>query len=200
MKQNPVLLIHGLFRKAKVFHQMVTYLSQRGLEIHRFDLRQDKGRLGLDRLAVQVADYVEKHLAPEQSFDIVGLSMGGLVSRYYLQRLGGLNRVDRLITISSPHWGTWMAYALPSICYVQMRPGSAFLQDLNRDIKSLQVLDFTSIWTPYDFIIVPGQSSLVPGGKNVKVSVFTHAMMVRDYRVFEAIIEGLSATNNGNDF
>ena len=171
---------------------MVAYLSQRGWEVHRFDLRQDKGWLGLDKLAVQVADYVEENLAPEQSFDLVGLSMGGLVGRYYLQRLGGIDRVDRLITISSPHWGTWMAYALPLTSCWQMRPGSDFLRDLNGDVESLRQVDFTSIWTPYDFIIVPGRSSQMPVGKNVKMSVFAHAMMVRNYRVFEAVAEALA--------
>ncbi len=36
--------------------------------------------------------------------------MGGVVSRYYLQRLGGLARVRRFVTISSPHHGTVTAY------------------------------------------------------------------------------------------
>jgi len=36
---------------------------------------------------VKVANYVAANFAPEQPFDLVGFSMGGIVSRYYVQRL-----------------------------------------------------------------------------------------------------------------
>jgi len=41
---------------------------------------------------------------------------------------------------------------------VQMRPDSPFLQ-LNQDAIMLEQLNFTSIWTPFDLMIVPGNSS-----------------------------------------
>ncbi|WP_178378225.1 hypothetical protein [Chroogloeocystis siderophila] len=36
--------------------------------------------------------------------------MGGLAGRHYLQCLGGVNRVQRFISISTPHRGMWTAY------------------------------------------------------------------------------------------
>jgi len=63
----------------------------------------------LDQLGQQVANYVST-FAPEQPFDIVGFSMGGIVSRYYVQRLWGIDRVQRLHYAGFPHHGTWMAY------------------------------------------------------------------------------------------
>jgi len=193
MKRNPVLMIHGIFRKMGVFNKMSAYLTQRGWQVHRFNLQPNNATLGLEQLAVQVADYVEKNFPPDVKIDLVGLSMGGLVTRYYMQRLGGIDRVDRYITISAPHHGTWMAYLLPFRGCVQMRPPSAFLQDMNRDVEVLQQVNFTSLWTPYDFIIVPGRSSQMPVGKNIKLSVFAHAMMVRDARAMEAVVEALEA-------
>ncbi|MGK7877626.1 MAG: alpha/beta fold hydrolase [Xenococcaceae cyanobacterium] len=191
MTRNPVLLIHGIFRKKSVFNKMSAYLNSLGWEVHRFNLKPNNATLGLDKLAVQVADYIENTFPFSQPLDLVGLSMGGLVSRYYVQRLGGINRVQRFITISSPHNGTLMAYALPFTGCVQMRPGSAFLQDLNRDVEILEQLNYTSLWTPYDFIIVPAQSSQLGVGKEVKLSVFAHAMMVRDSSSLEAVAEAL---------
>jgi len=119
--------------------------------------------------------------------------MGGLVTRYYMQRLGGIDRVERYMTISAPHHGTWMAYLLLCRGGVQMRPSSTFLEDMNGDVEVLQQVNFTSIWTPYDFIIVPGRSSQMLLGKNVKLPVFAHAMMVRDARALEAVVEALEA-------
>lgn len=193
MSPNPVLLIHGIFRRQRVFKRMAAYLGDRGWEVHRFNLIPNDGRLGLDKLAVQIADYVDSNFEPRQKIDLVGLSMGGLVSRYYVQRLGGIERVERFITISSPHWGTNLAYGLPLPGCVQMRPNSMFLQDLNRDVEMLKQISFTSIWTPYDFIIVPACSSQLGVGKEIKLPVFAHAMMVRDKRSIEAVAKQLIA-------
>lgn len=104
--RNPVLLVHGIIRTSSVFSTMSTYLTQQGWSVYTFNLKPNNATLGLDKLAIQVADYVEKIFAPEQPLDLVGLSMGGLVTRYYVQRLGGIDRVQRFITISAPHQGT----------------------------------------------------------------------------------------------
>jgi len=106
--------------------------------------------------------------------------------------LGGMERVQRLITIASPHQGTKMAYLSPRPGCVQMRPGSKFLEDLNQDATMLERLNFTSIWTPWDYIIVPASSSQMPVGREVKVPVFAHAMMVRDLRSLQAVASALS--------
>ena len=64
--------------------------------------------------------------------------MGGIVCRYYLQRLGGIARVDRFVAISAPEHGTWWANTCPAELLrwpgvAQLRPDSAFLRDLNSD-------------------------------------------------------------------
>lgn len=42
-------------------------------------------------------------------FDLIGHSNGGLVSRYYVENLGGDRHIDKLITIDTPHYGSSMA-------------------------------------------------------------------------------------------
>jgi len=170
---------------------MSAYLTAQGWEIYSFNLQQNYGKLGLENLAEQVAKYINKTFTQNQVINIVGLSMGGLVTRYYVQRLGGINRVEHFITISSPHQGTILAELLPFKIYQQMRPSSDFLQDLNRDKFMLAQVNFTSIWTPFDFIIVPGSSSQLGVGKEVKISVFSHAMMVRDIKSLQAVSNAL---------
>lgn len=191
-KRNPVVLVHGIFRKSGVFRQMSAYLTDLGWSVHALDLTPNYGSIALDELAVQLSEYINKTFPADRPIDIVGLSMGGLVSRYYLQRLGGVDRVQRFIAISSPHNGTWMAYTLWGKGCVQMRPSSAFLQDLNRDANMLDRLNFTSIWTDWDFIIVPAASSQMPVGKEVKLPIFAHAMMARDSRSLKAVAEALA--------
>jgi triacylglycerol lipase len=196
--KEPVLLIHGIFRKQTVFNRMAAYLQEQGWEVHRFDLKPNNATKGLDELAYQIENYVERNFEPSQKINLVGLSMGGLVSRYYVQRLGGAKRVERFITISSPHNGTWMAYLLPLKACQQMRPNSDFLQDLNSDLEALKQVQFTSIWTPYDFVIVPGSSSQVGIGIEKKLSIFAHFMMVRHDQSLKAVTTALSQANTNS--
>ncbi len=190
--RNPVVLIHGIFDTKNIFNKMSAYLSQRGWEVHCLNLIPNGGFLGIDRLAEQIVDYVDQTFNPNQPFDLVGFSMGGIVSRYYIQRLGGIHRVQRFITISSPHNGTWTSYLYITPGTLQMRPESNFLKALNQDIEQLNQLNFTSMWTPYDAMIIPAESSQVSVGQEVKVNVLLHSWMVRDDQCLKVIAETLS--------
>ncbi|WP_017318756.1 esterase/lipase family protein [Mastigocladopsis repens] len=190
-RRNPVLLVHGIDDTGRVFDTMIPYLKQRGWTVHDLDLVPNNGNLGLNTLAQQVADYIDATFEPEQPLDVVGFSMGGIVSRYYVQRLGGINRVQRFITISSPHHGTWIAYCRQGLGCIQMRPDSVLLEDLNRDAAMLSQIDFTSIWTPYDLMIVPANSSQMPVGREVIVPVLNHAWMLTDSRSLAAVAKAL---------
>ena len=118
--------------------------------------------------------------------------MGGIVSRYYVQRLGGIERVQRFITISSPHQGTTVAHLSQLPGCRQMRPSSFLIQDLNQDVEMLEQLNFTSIWTPFDLMIVPAKSSRLPVGREVVLPVAAHAWMLKDSRCIQAVVAALS--------
>ncbi len=190
--RNPILLVHGIWDTGAVFGTMRSFLSGMGWSVHDLDMTPNNGDGPLEHLAEQVAAYIDQNFAKGQAIDIVGYSMGGIVSRYYIQRLRGIDRVERFITLSSPHNGTWIAYSSLRPGCVQMRPNNPFLQDLNRDISMLEQVNFTSIWTPLDAMIVPANSSLTPVGKNVKVWVPAHKLMVSDAQSLNAVAHTLS--------
>lgn len=189
---NPVLLVHGINDTAAVFSRMAPQLVRKGWRVHDIDLTPNNCDRPLDYLAKQIANYVEKTFPPEQPFDIVGFSMGGIVSRYYVQRLGGIDRVQRFITISSPHHGTVLAYLLDRPGSIQMRPDSLLLADLNRDIAMLERINFTSIWTPFDLMIVPPTSSQMPVGRDVQIPIPLHAWMITEPKAIASVIVALS--------
>ena len=193
LDRNPVILIHGIWDTKTIFNKMSAHLTELGWSVHSLNLTPNDGSLGLASLAQQLADYISQTFHPEQSIDIVGYSMGGIVSRYYIQRLGGIHRVQRFITISSPHSGTFTAYSLPLPGYLDMRPHSSFLQDLDRDVAILNQINFTSMWTPFDVMILPSNSSQMPVGKEVKLKVWLHRQMVTDTQSIKALVEELKA-------
>ncbi|OZH55122.1 lipase class 2 [Hydrocoleum sp. CS-953] len=192
-KPNPVLLIHGIFDTIRIFDKMSQYLKKSGWEVYSLNLVPNYGILGLDKLAEQIADYVDQTFPPNQPIDLIGFSMGGIVSRYYVQKLGGIDKVKRFITISSPHNGTLTGYALNLAAPKQMRPKSDFLENLNQDIDILEEINFTSIWTPYDAMILPARSSQIPVGRDIKIDILLHAWMVSDEKVLKVIVEELKA-------
>ena len=188
---NPLVLVHGLTDTDTVFKPLSAYLRQQGWEVNSVNLIPSNGDCELDRLAHQLDTYIESILPHQQPFDLVGFSMGGIVSRYYVQRLGGLDRVQRFVTIASPHNGTLTAYLSQRPGCLQMRPNSPFITSLNRDLPMLEKLNFTSIWTPMDLMIVPATSSQTPVGRNIQVNVPLHAWMVQDPKGLEAVAVAL---------
>jgi triacylglycerol lipase len=193
LDRNPVILIHGIWDTKAIFSKMSARLTELGWCVYSLNLTPNDGSLGLDSLAKQLADYISETFDPEQAIDIVGYSMGGIVSRYYVQRLGGINRVQRFITISSPHKGTLTAYSLPLPGYLDMRPDSGLLRDLNQDVTVLKRINFTSMWTPFDIMILPSSSSQMPVGKEIKLNVMLHRQMVTEPQSINALVEELKA-------
>ena len=190
--RNPVLLIHGIKDDARKMEPMARYLRAQGWEAKTMSFRPSWGQKGLDVLAGQVAKFVDENYAPGEKIDLVAFSMGGLVTRYYLQRLGGLARVQRYVTLSTPHHGTLLAYLIPNAGCRQMRFGSVFLRDLASDADRLAQLDFTSFWTPLDTIVVPARSSVMPQARNERMVVALHPLMVWQPSAQRAVAAALS--------
>ena len=191
LPRNPVLLIHGIKDDARKMEPMARSLRAQGWEAKTMSFKPSWGQRGLDVLAGQVAQFVDENYAPGEKIDLVAFSMGGLVTRYYLQRLGGLERVQHYVTLSTPHHGTLLAYLIPNAGCRQMRPGSAFLRDLASDADRLAALDFTSFWTPLDTIIVPARSSVMPQARNERMVIALHPLMVWQGSVQRAVAAAL---------
>lgn len=188
--RNPVVLVHGIYSSSRDMTRMARRLRAEGREVFTPDLSPAGGQSGLDELAHQLATYLGKQV-PGRRFDLVGFSMGGLVSRYYLQRLGGLERVDHFVSLAAPHHGTIVAYLNGRTGGRQMRPGSEFLHDLGRDADLLGCVKFTSIYTPLDLMVVPARSSSMPQAQNVRIWAALHPSLILEARCIHAVADAL---------
>ena len=186
MKQV-ALLVHGIFDKGKIFESLAEYLLQFGIESIYPDIKPNDGSESLDVLARQVSRHVEEILQQDCRLYLVGYSMGGLICRYYMQALGGVHKVDRWVTISSPHNGTLTASIFWGKGVKQMRVGSTFLENLNESIDTLKNVPLLSLWTPYDLMIVPAHSSKLPIGENIAVDCLAHPLMYTNKFVLKQI-------------
>ncbi|MBE9032143.1 alpha/beta fold hydrolase [filamentous cyanobacterium LEGE 11480] len=190
---NHVVLVHGMWDTDKIFSKLRPYLESNGFTVHSLNLIPADGSLPLELLADQLAQFITQTLGPDTKFDLIGFSMGGIVSRYYLQRLGGLSRIKHFVTIASPHRGTIVGWLGNTLGAKQMATGSAFLRDLNNDIDQLGPIPFTSIRTPFDLMIVPSTSSEVTTANTYVVPAPLHKLMIYDKRVFAKVIEAIQS-------
>lgn len=188
--RNPVLLIHGIADSKYSMQWLAHYLQHEGWEVHTMNLKPNWGQKGLEPLAGQIDAYAREQF-DSRRFDLVGFSMGGLVSRYYVQRLGGVRRIDHLVTLSAPHHGSLLANLIANQGCREMRPGSPFLRDLASDADQLEQIKFTSLYTPLDLLILPARSSEMPQARNIRVPVVMHPLMVLDKRCMRAVAEAL---------
>lgn len=175
---------------------MVGALKRAGIgPLHALDLVPNDGRAPLESLAEQVDRAIDRVCDgdPDVPIDLVGHSMGALVSRYWLQRMGGRERTRRFVSIAGPHHGTVTAWGLPLAGVRQMRPGSAFLRDLADDGDPFGRVEVHALWTRLDLMIVPARSGRLPGAETYTFDVPIHAWMLRDPRVLARVVSILRA-------
>jgi len=177
-----MLLVHGFLATPRVVGRLASGLSRLGYCPHGVDLGGLFGRFNarpVEELAGVLADRVEQ-LARDhrcERIDLVGHSEGGLIGRYYIQKLDGARRVRHLVTLGTPHRGPPLAYSGNLLRPVvasprQMAPGSPLLRDLADDSFPASVR-LTSIYSPRDAICPPLSCRLETRGaphlKNVEV-------------------------------
>lgn len=173
-----VVFVNGIYNSGKRFKTMGRRLKSRGWQVFAIDLRPNDGSITFEAMARQLDAFVSANIPPGEKFDLVGFSMGGLVCRYYIQKLGGYRRVRRFVTLSTPNHGTLWAWLSGRSGVKQMRPGSPMLDELNGDVSELAPLEYTSIYTPLDLTIVPPSSSRMQVARNVVSWVPFHALMI----------------------
>ena len=189
---NPVVLVHGLFRSAPSMNRLRDRLRQCGREGWTVNLQPNDGSAPLEQLALQLSSFIASSFPNDQTIDVIGFSMGGIVSRYYVQRLAGGRRIDRLITISAPHHGSWLAHLSNKPGCIQMRPASSLLSSLNENLDELRGVHFTSVWTPFDLMVLPARSSCMDLGKNTRVWSVAHALMILEPRCLRLVTDLLA--------
>ncbi|MEO6500337.1 MAG: alpha/beta fold hydrolase [Jatrophihabitantaceae bacterium] len=129
---RPVVLVHGIGDNRSAFTILRRTLRRRGfgriVTVNYSPLTSD-----VRKAAADLARHVERvcqQSGYEQVF-VVGHSLGGIIARYYVQRLAGDARVSTLITLGSPHAGSPLArMAPPLLVGRQLRPNSELMREL----------------------------------------------------------------------
>src|SRR5450631_1818012 len=178
--QLPIVLVHGVLVNDGVWFMMRRYLARHGIgAVYTVNYGPPYG--DIDHFAEQLSVKIESVCAATGAARvlIVGHSMGGLVARAYLRQRGPA-RIERIITLGTPHHGSVLAWIYVGRCLAQMRPGNAWLAELNREETKPSPVPIVSIWSRHDSLVVPQASSELRCAENVAVVGVGHNALLND--------------------
>lgn len=190
---TPILLVHGIVSNRSIFTLLRRGLTRRGFS-RVFAMNYATVSTDVRAAALRLAEEVER-VVEETGFErihVIGHSLGGLIARYYVTRLAGDARVHTLVTLGTPHEGTWVAYALPTHLMRQMRPGSGLMRELARPVPGSRTR-FISYWSDADAAIVPQRSAALRhsdlGARNIRLHGAGHLTLP----MLGEVVHGISA-------
>jgi triacylglycerol esterase/lipase EstA (alpha/beta hydrolase family) len=126
-----------------------------------------------------------------EKVNLVGHSLGGIIARYYLQKLGGWRYVHRAVYLGTPHKGVyWAVFGLATKAGRQLMPSSKLLEELNNDPSRCRNIKCLSIVSNFDEMIVPKESGILDCGYNKSVNwPMGHWAMVFSNKVIYWIVD-----------
>jgi pimeloyl-ACP methyl ester carboxylesterase len=186
-EDRTVVFVHGLGANRSGFWPLQAWLRAMGFRRQYAVNYRSSG--SLEALGVRLHRELRKGVRGGR-IDLVTHSMGGLVARVYLQQLGGHRRVDRLITLGTPHLGTHAANFLPSALVRQLLPDSPFLQYLN-GLPEPEGVAVTSLVAGRDLLIQPVEAAACPFGRTRRFDDLGHVELLFRPEVFHEVTHRL---------
>lgn len=193
---TPIVLVHGIFDNRSIFTLLRRGLHRRGFgstyalnySALTDDIRSVAARLGA--LIDQVCEETE-----HERVHVIGHSLGGLIARYLVQRLGGDQRVHTVVTLGTPHQGTLPARIVPLETARQMRIGSDLIAELAEPAPGCRTR-FLAFWSDIDQLVIPQSHARVEHpdlhARNVLVRGVGHLSLPVDGRVVREIAATLA--------
>lgn len=192
--ETPILLVHGMADNRSIFAVLRHGLRRRGFgriqTINYSMLTADVRRAAAD-LGTEVERLVEE--TGYERIHVIGHSLGGLIARYYVQRLGGDERVDTLVTLGTPHQGTYVAYGWRSGLTRQLRPGSPLIAELDAPVTQCRTR-FVAYRSDIDQLVVPQRNAGLHHPDLHVHNIELHGVGHMSLPITRSVVHGISST------
>jgi len=188
-----VVLVHGFLCNRAFWRPWFAPLRARGHAFVAVTLEPPFGSIDdyagtIDAAVQRVAEATGR--APL----IVGHSMGGLAIRAWLRATPGAEaRVQHVVTIGSPHAGTWPAAHARSTAGQQMRLHGPWVQALRAQEPAGRAALFRCWYSGGDNVVYPHATATLAGADNRFLEGVAHVEMAFDPRVLRDCLELLQA-------
>ncbi len=163
--KDPVVFVHGFLGSTLVnFSAMIGWFKNDGYPSNHLNYYTYNSLKGVKAGAYTLRSKVNAALSKtgKSKVDLVCHSMGGLVARYYMKKLGGASKVDQVVYVATPHRGTswgyvvWLTQAGRDMMY-----NSSIIRSVNGYCPGM------SLWSSCDEIIIPNSSANMGYAKNI---------------------------------
>jgi triacylglycerol lipase len=128
---------------------------------------------------------------------IVAHSMGGLAVRAWMAGHQGDLNVHHVITIGSPHHGTFLGRFGFATNTRQMRIASPWQQRLAACEPAQRFRRFTCFYGHCDNIVFPTSTAMLPGADNRHLTGIAHVHMVHHEEVFNEVLRCVGSESEG---
>ncbi len=182
-----VVLVHGFVCNRGFWNRWLPRLREQGVPFIAVNLEPVFGTISdYAPIVEQAVRRIEQAtgLAPV----VVGHSMGGLAIRAWLVAFGGVERVQRVITIGSPHRGTWLGRFATSQNAREMAQGTDWQRALEARESALDAARFTCFYSHCDNIVFPASSATLPGADNRHVVGIAHVHLMDHPDVLKEVL------------
>ncbi len=186
----PLIFVHGLGGRGGEFLLLSRYLAWTGRK-RSYAIHFDDDQTVVEKAAA-LAQFIRgvKKVTGCKQVDIVAHSLGGVVARLAIanHRLG--TSVETLITLGSPHKGTYPARFGATSDLLDLRPDSELMTRLNSRPWPKNVRGVT-FWSRNDLLVLPPESAAMEGTEQVDTTPFTHYSYLLDPRSWMAVARAL---------
>jgi triacylglycerol esterase/lipase EstA (alpha/beta hydrolase family) len=155
------------------FLPMSLYLRLMG-RTRSYRINFDAGQ-SIEEMAEALANFIRDviNATGEKHVEIVAHSLGGIVSRLSINEHAIDSHVKTLITLGTPHKGTYPARYANTANIRDIRPDSVLIRRLNG--KSLPGnIRTVTFWSKNDLFVLPAESAALEGSEQIDASPFTH--------------------------
>lgn len=195
-KKIPVLFLHGFFCNRGLWVDFAAEVVDQGHPCEGITMEPAFGSINEYSHAVELAIDALIAKTGASKIALVGHSMGGLAARSYLQTFGS-TKIAKVITLGTPHQGTWLARLGHGANAKQMGLSSDWLKALALHEKHSGVGTLlTTILTWYDNIVFPQGGQTIPAARLIAVTGMGHISMVFSREVKQIVIQELSQIEN----
>jgi triacylglycerol lipase len=178
--RRPIVFVHGLLGHPGNFLPMRKFLAYRGYKRSYAVALESVATMSAS--AEQLSRFIEEvirvnDLGSDATVDCVGHSMGGLIARLALEDPATSARISTLITLGTPHLGTYAARFGATENVVDLRPGSQVLTRLRSQLPwrgPPEQPRLFAMWSPSDVLLLPAEAACAPGADVIEMPGFTH--------------------------
>lgn len=187
-----VLLVHGFVCNRGLWNAWLRRLRALNLPCVAVSLEPVFG--SIDAYVPQIEAAVRQlEVATGRTPVVVAHSMGGLAVRAWLRHGGGDARVREVITLGTPHHGTWLGQWAFSENGCQMRLDSDWLRDLAAAEPISRRRLFTCFYSHCDQIVFPASTACLPDARHHHLPATAHVALVDHPQALAALLDRLAA-------